>query len=281
MSHRWMKFWPQDWEGDVALRVVSLAAQGLWMRLLCAMHRSDPYGHLTMNGRPMSVRQVASLASISEREAGKLLKELENSGVFSRADDGVIFSRRLIRDRAVSEAGRENGKAGGNPTLKVKSEEGIRGGVNPPLKGGPNLLEAEAESEADRDTSLRSVSLTRARRAATDPHFPDFWAAYPRKVGRGAAEKAFASAVAKGATVADIAAGLNRQTWPTDPKFIPHPATWLNQSRWQDDPAAAAPPPAPPERPGKLDWMWDEMRGRNGAPDDFPDFNAKPPERLQ
>jgi hypothetical protein len=84
--------------------------------------------------------------------------------------------------------------------------------------------------------------------------FNDFWAAYPRKVGKGAAETAFAKARARGATVADIAHGLNRQTWPDDPRFIPHPATWLNQRRWQDDPHAAAPPA--PTQPGKLDWLW-------------------------
>ena len=164
-----MKFWPQDWEGDVALRVVSLAAQGMWMRLICAMHRSDPYGHLTMNGQPMTVRQIASLASISEREAKKLLDELENSGVLSRTADGVIFSRRMVRDRAVSEAGRENGKSGGNPTLKAKEPEPIRGGVNPPLKGGPNLLEAEAETEKKDVPSERPPDAVASPAVATPP----------------------------------------------------------------------------------------------------------------
>lgn len=107
----------------------------------------------------------------------------------------------------------------------------------------------------ERESSLRSLS-PRAERAEMD-HFPDFWAAYPRKVGRGAAAKAFKAALAKGTTAAEIAAGLNRQRWPDNPQFIPHAATWLNQTRWLDDPTAAAPPA--PEPAGKLDWMWREM----------------------
>jgi hypothetical protein len=31
---------------------------------------------------------------------------------------------------------------------------------------------------------------------------------------------------------------LAKYTWPEDPQFIPHPATWLNQKRWEDEPAS-------------------------------------------
>lgn len=108
--------------------------------------------------------------------------------------------------------------------------------------------QGQREGQGKKESSLRS--LPRASRAAS-ANFADFWQAYPRKVGRGAAEKAFATAIARGASPADIAAGLNRQVWPDNPRFIPHPATWLSQARWQDDPAAAA-----PREPGKLDYLW-------------------------
>jgi hypothetical protein len=36
-------------------------------------------------------------------------------------------------------------------------------------------------------------------------------------------------------------AGLRAARWPEDRQFIPHPATWLNQGRWDDE--------APPSRP--------------------------------
>lgn len=78
-----------------------------------------------------------------------------------------------------------------------------------------------------------------------DTEFEQFWSAYPRKVGKDAARKAFAGAL-KRASLEAVAAGLNAATWPEDPQFIPHPATWLNQGRWADDPAAAAPRAPPP-----------------------------------
>lgn len=119
----------------------------------------------------------------------------------------------------------------------------------------------------DRDTSLRSVSPARAAREASD-HFADFWQAYPRRVGRAAAERAFRTALARGAAVADIAAGLARQRWPDNPRFIPHPATWLNQERWRDDPNAAAPP-----EPSRLDYLRVSPR-LDHADAPFPDFGG-------
>lgn len=68
--------------------------------------------------------------------------------------------------------------------------------------------------------------------------FEEFWLAYPKKVGKGAARNAFSRSLAKigGAEpLAALMAALTRikPAW-TDPQFIPHPATWLNQERWAD-----------------------------------------------
>lgn len=69
--------------------------------------------------------------------------------------------------------------------------------------------------------------------------FENFWNAYPRKVGKQAAIKAFAKASTI-ATVDDILSGAirygNDPNLPLDANFIPHPATWLNAGRWEDGP---------------------------------------------
>lgn len=68
-----------------------------------------------------------------------------------------------------------------------------------------------------------------------DGVFAEFWKSYPRKVGKAAAEKAWTKAL--GASPADvILSGLYAYVWPNDPQYIPHPATWLNQHRWKDEP---------------------------------------------
>ena len=69
--------------------------------------------------------------------------------------------------------------------------------------------------------------------------FEEFWLAYPKKVSKGAAVKAFDKAM-KTTDLKTLLAGIARSRWK-DPEFIPHPATWLNQERWLDEPDV--PPP--------------------------------------
>jgi hypothetical protein len=145
---RWIKFWPADWQRDPAVRMCGLAARGLWIEMICVMHEADPYGHMLVNGRAPTPKQMGALFGVTEREVKAMIAELEEAGVFSRNDDGVIYSRRMVRDEARRVKARTDGKKGGNPQLRIththnpESDEGISQGVNP--------QEAEAEAEAEK-----------------------------------------------------------------------------------------------------------------------------------
>lgn len=73
----------------------------------------------------------------------------------------------------------------------------------------------------------------RKSRSASSAEFEQFWNCYPKKVGRGAAEKAWLKAIAV-TTAEEITRVVQAYPWGEDKQFIPHPATWLNQRRWQD-----------------------------------------------
>lgn len=103
----WMKFYPADWRADPRLRMCSVGARGLWLEMMCLMHEATPYGSLLVNDHAVTVKQLAPLVGISEKEAYRFLAELDRAGVFSRDDCGVIFSRRMKRDHVRSEEGRE------------------------------------------------------------------------------------------------------------------------------------------------------------------------------
>lgn len=92
-------------------------------------------------------------------------------------------------------------------------------------------------------TSPTSPPRDKHRRLRTDdPHFEAFWQAYPRKAGKEAARKAWAFAM--GVTTPErVEAAVRAYKWPEDPRFIPHPSTWLNQGRWDDEPTPDAPRP--------------------------------------
>jgi hypothetical protein len=70
--------------------------------------------------------------------------------------------------------------------------------------------------------------------------FDLFWAAYPRKVSKPVALKAWLKVSPPPELVAMILVALGVHTrseqWTKDGgQFIPHPATWLNQQRWEDE----------------------------------------------
>ena len=73
--------------------------------------------------------------------------------------------------------------------------------------------------------------------------FASFWTAYPRRVGKVPAEKAWRKHDCAD-LLPQILAALERQRnhpqWTKDGgQFIPHPATWINQQRWQDEAAVS------------------------------------------
>ena len=85
------------------------------------------------------------------------------------------------------------------------------------------------------------------------PLFDRFWGAYPRKVSKADARKAFAKLNPDAALVEDMLRALDWQKrlpeWTKDGgQFIPYPATWLNARRWEDEPEGSPTPPTPPER---------------------------------
>jgi len=137
-STHWGKFYWSDWASDPALRVCSLAAQGLWMRMLCVAAEAKPVGHVQINGRGVSVAGLARLAGVSSSEVETLLDELDRNGVFSRTDEGVIYSRRMVSDARKSATAREHGLDGGNPALKPKDNPDDQPPHNGTLKGQRN-----------------------------------------------------------------------------------------------------------------------------------------------
>ena len=68
--------------------------------------------------------------------------------------------------------------------------------------------------------------------------FIEFYDAYPRHVGKQAAARAFKKAAKKVSPSVIITAAERLAADPNLPEkqFIPHPATWLNQGRWDDEP---------------------------------------------
>lgn len=142
-----------------------LPARGLWIDLISYMHEGEPYGHLTIDGVAPSETDIASLVACPLKEVRKALTELKAKNVCGVTEAGVIFSRRMVRDKAKSDKDRENGKTGGNPKILAEDKEG----VNPP----DNPRGQKTEERIDPIGSARASAFTEGSKALASA----FWKA--------------------------------------------------------------------------------------------------------
>lgn len=110
MSQPWFKFSPQAWRGEQGLRAVSIAARGLWIECLCLMHEAKPYGHLVLNGTAIGDDTLARMTGVPVDEVSALMAELRQAGVLSVTGNGVVVSRRMVKDHERANVGRKSAK---------------------------------------------------------------------------------------------------------------------------------------------------------------------------
>lgn len=158
----WSKFFWRDWESDPALRLCSLEAQGLWMRMLCVMAQAHPIGYLKIADQPCSVEDVARAAGIDTAAATRLLAELEQRGVYSLTRHGVIYSRRMVRDAKNRKTNQKNGSKGGR--VSVDKRKGIFKSLKPPLEPP---LEPRSQKQEEKKEKTKPEVTTSA--GATEP----------------------------------------------------------------------------------------------------------------
>lgn len=96
----------------------------------------------------------------------------------------------------------------------------------------------KTNTQTQTDTSPTSASPKEAD--VYGERFDAFWNAYPKKVGKGAAEKSFKKLKPSGDLLQRMLSAIETQKqsdqWKRDNgQYIPNPATWLNQTRWEDE----------------------------------------------
>jgi hypothetical protein len=202
--------YPGDWLRD-AISGCSLEAQGLWLRMMFIMHDSDRYGHLSKDGVSISPGLVARRCGSTLEQYTSLLKELTDAGVPSLTENGIIYSRRMVRDADQREYIR-----------KIRSLAGSKGG-RPPLKKSKRKAKTKQTHEDEDDIEDMFLRL---------------WSFYPRKLGKEDALKHFREAIENGTTFDRVKKALDNylaeiKSDRREDKYILHGSTWFNK-RWSD-----------------------------------------------
>ena len=165
-----------------------------------------------------SINRLAKVCRMSRRSVEKHIADL--------AGLGLIQVTQRFRP--------EGGKTSNSYQLLLKSSQDFH-------TDAQNLRIPTAKAAHGDTQNLRMNNLGRKNLGIEDnilvEKIDDFYKCFPRKTAKGSARKAWEVAVAK--TDPDViiskAALFAASVDGKDKKFIPHPATWLNQERWDDE----------------------------------------------
>ena len=204
------------------------------------------------------------------------LQELKNNGFIEDASGAlarclhdaskVLFqSRDRDRDislaslaRATDEQARQDfGTSGEEPDPSPDDSDAL-GGL--PVAETPAMAELPPRKRLrfDQSESGGAPVPPKSRRGPQKPKsdevepegFQEFWSEYPKGKPRQPALKSWRSLAPDPELRQKIMAGLEahkRSKQWQDPQYIPHPATWLNQRRWEDEVGAPAAAKAKPD----------------------------------
>ena len=207
-----------------------------------------------------SYQHIADQCEIGRSTVKVHIRELEKSGLLRRE-----FRRKgELNQSNVFHLALEGGAA---PALGGGAADNPPGAGDNPGGGAGAAPRTSHSSEPVKEPVKPKVAD-----AQDSVAFDRFWALYPRKVGKSAAEKAWAK-IKVTADLFDLmakalAAWAVSTDWTKDGgQFIPHASTWLNGKRWEDElpqPAGAGPftPRRPASGPDFNDTSWaDDLGG--------------------
>ncbi|MFT4288143.1 helix-turn-helix domain-containing protein [Nocardioides sp.] len=189
---------------------------------------------------------LADYARCSSKTVQNKLRVLEAAGVIVPGDQRLNAHLRADRRPTVYDLNMHGGYVvpavhEGNevPPVQNGGNEDVERGERPGRHGGntgapkPSLNHPEPSGDPN-GSPVRATAADMTAEA-----FDEFWSAYPRRTGKASARKAFAKAAAKVDAWGIIVRAARRMADDPnlpDAQFVPHPATWLNQERWDDPP---------------------------------------------
>jgi len=207
------------------------------------MHKAEPYGTILLKQKDKQtsstiknfacklLRQMPYQSEIIERS----LQELVTEKVLT-LDGDTLYQKRMVEDAKLSDTKAEAGRKGGSAT-----QTALHGAKAKPKAPAKTKRQANADIDIDTVNDIDiDVEIDDERISLDESRFNEFWVAYPKKAGKKAAfaawKKAKVTAELHQAILAAIRLQKTSAQWQKDNgQYIPNPATWLNQGRWDDE----------------------------------------------
>lgn len=272
-----------DWLASPSVKMMSKAERGVYISLLALAWENPVQG--TLPASADKVRRLAEMSADEWVESGETLLEkfpLSECGTYrynprllaeaakeqARSQKAKESANKRWQSERNANASTINANASETPcernaqvkdskvknttTSSFQSEAGEGAKVESVRVEVPQveLPSESSNASASHTRAARPTTRLKQRRHIEPEHFEAFYESYPRKENRKAAAAAFGQ-LAEADQLAAVAAVqawfARRADWigPRGEDFRPHPATWLNNSRWKE--LANPVPPAQPQ----------------------------------
>ena len=250
---KWIKIVTDIFDDEKILLIESMPDADsiivIWFKLLCLAGKNNNNGVFLLNERIHYTDEM--FATIFRRNLNTVrlaLKTFQQFGMIEIINDTVTIpnwekhqqldalemAREATRKRVARHREKQKMLAAGN----------VSGNVTEPVTDDVTVT----ESNADRIDKIRidknTISTPRKRAdKVISPGFDEFYEAYPRHVSKEPARKAWMKLKPdddlREAILSDVHRRVTGEWKDKDVQYIPHPSTYLNQRRWEDEPQAA------------------------------------------
>lgn len=217
----YMPLYVQDFLTDEKLNECSASATGVYIKIMCLMHKSEVYGAMWLKQKDKQnenqivnfALKFAKLLPFSYDVLFTSLTELlEEKVLFIEGDS--IAQKRMMADGELSLIRSETGRKGG-----IKTQENINFAK---ANRKPNT---EYESDTENDLVFKDLNVS----------FEDFWDLYDKKVG----EKGKLTKKWENLKPADRTAAMEHipryKLAEPNKKYRKNPDTYLNNKSWNDE----------------------------------------------
>jgi len=214
------QFYPSDFLSDEHVALMTNQEVGCYIKLLCYCWKEGSI--------PKDTLKLSKLCGESDEKMGSMWPNIRPC---FRLNGERYFHKRLDAERRKQKEWRKKSVKGGRHSARTRKDL-RKGGSTEDSKGGSTLQSSSSSSItpiAPNDKTTKKEKL-----------FDLFWKNYPRREGKGAARKAWAKIKDPVSVIEKIKQVLptqmNSKQWTKDNgDFIPHPATYINQERWEDE----------------------------------------------
>lgn len=161
----YLPLYVQDYLTDEKLNLCSASSQGIYIKILCIMHKSDEYGCVLLRQKDkQSTKQtdkqkpskllefatkLAKLLPFEKSELSEAIEELVDEGVLQLSGD-VLSQKRMIKDAALSIKRSEAGRKGGEANTKASGQAKHQ---------AKHQANTEYESESDNVSSFNKKDI--------------------------------------------------------------------------------------------------------------------------